>query len=64
MIVNYEDKKIETGDAFQNLEGGIYDYVVACGTDEEGTDCVVIWQKHYGQLPVTKVAGLSCASQD
>lgn len=47
MLVNYRDKEIETDDAFQNLEGGIYDYVAACGTDEEGTDCVVLWQKHY-----------------
>lgn len=47
MIVKYEDKKIETGDELLTLSGGICEYIAAYGTDEEGTDCVVLWQKHY-----------------
>lgn len=47
MIVNYKDEKIETDDVLLPLNGGIYKYMAAYGTDEEGTDCVVLWQKHY-----------------
>lgn len=47
MIVNYKDKEIETGDELCPLNSGIYKYMAAYGTDEEGADCVVLWQKHY-----------------
>lgn len=45
MVVNYEDKEIETYDAFWNLSGAIYDYMAVHGADKKGTGYVLLWQK-------------------
>lgn len=45
MLVNYEDKEIETCDAFWTISGAIYDYAAVHGTDKKGAGYVLLWQK-------------------